>query len=112
MAFGEFIDESVSISSACRKKFQEILHNLSDNVKLKSCGPDTVWQWDFWNAVFFSLSIVTTIGYGNMSCKTVEGRVATIFYALLGIPLMLFLLNTIGQVMFSSIEVLWKRARQ
>jgi hypothetical protein len=52
------------------------------------------------------------LGYGNLSCKTPQGRVATIIYGLFGIPLMLFLLNSIGQVMFSSVEVLWKQAKK
>lgn len=47
-----------------------------------------------------------------MSCRTLKGRIATILYGLFGIPLMLFLLNSIGRMMFSSVEVLWRRAKK
>ncbi|XP_046551834.1 potassium channel subfamily K member 16-like isoform X2 [Haliotis rubra] len=51
-------------------------------------------NWDFFSCLLFSLTIVTTIGYGNMSPVTPGGQAFCVFYALVGIPLCgAFILN-------------------
>ncbi|XP_067682343.1 potassium channel subfamily K member 16-like isoform X2 [Haliotis asinina] len=44
-------------------------------------------NWDFFSCLLFSLTIVTTIGYGNMSPVTPGGQAFCVLYALVGIPL-------------------------
>ncbi|RNA40693.1 T family of potassium channels 7-like [Brachionus plicatilis] len=52
-------------------------------------------QWDFFGSVFYCVTLVSTIGYGHISCKTKWGKIFTILYSSIGIPLMmLFLANT------------------
>lgn len=53
-------------------------------------------QWDFFGSVFYCLTLVSTIGYGHITCKTKMGKVFTIFYSSLGIPLMLLFLSNTG----------------
>ncbi|KAJ8716901.1 hypothetical protein PYW07_003528 [Mythimna separata] len=48
-------------------------------------------------------------GYGHIAPKTQTGKVVTIFYAILGIPLMLLCLSNIGDVMASSFRFLYWR---
>ncbi|XP_051919401.1 potassium channel subfamily K member 2 [Hippocampus zosterae] len=52
--------------------------------------------WDLSSAFFFAGTVITTIGFGNISPHTEGGRIFCIVYALLGIPLFGFLLAGIG----------------
>nr|XP_012141046.1 PREDICTED: uncharacterized protein LOC100877475 isoform X2 [Megachile rotundata] len=71
-------------------------------------GEDDI-QWTFAGALFYSIVVITTIGYGHIAPKTKNGKVVTIFYAILGIPLMLLCLSNIGDVMASSFRFLYWR---
>ncbi|XP_068135745.1 potassium channel subfamily K member 17 [Hyperolius riggenbachi] len=60
--------------------------------------------WDFSGSFFFSVTAITTIGYGNLSPTTTGGRIFCVFFALFGIPLNLVLLNRIGQKMLFLVQ--------
>uniref|UniRef100_A0A452HL60 Potassium channel domain-containing protein n=1 Tax=Gopherus agassizii TaxID=38772 RepID=A0A452HL60_9SAUR len=66
-------------------------------------------RWDLVGSFFFSISAITTIGYGNLSPNTVSAQVFCIFFALFGIPLNLILLNRIGQLMLSGAAAILTR---
>ncbi|XP_051514826.1 potassium channel subfamily K member 2 [Myxocyprinus asiaticus] len=53
-------------------------------------------RWDLSNAFFFCGTIITTIGFGNISPKTKGGQLFCIFYALVGIPMFGILLAGVG----------------
>ncbi|XP_026990855.2 potassium channel subfamily K member 2 isoform X1 [Tachysurus fulvidraco] len=53
-------------------------------------------KWDLSNAFFFCGTIITTIGFGNLSPKTEGGQLFCIFYALVGIPMFGILLAGVG----------------
>ncbi|XP_040021538.1 potassium channel subfamily K member 5 isoform X2 [Gasterosteus aculeatus] len=53
-------------------------------------------SWDWANSVIFAATIVTTIGYGNVSPKTQGGRMFCILYGLCGIPLCLVWISELG----------------
>uniref|UniRef100_A0A8C6LWA1 Potassium two pore domain channel subfamily K member 4 n=1 Tax=Nothobranchius furzeri TaxID=105023 RepID=A0A8C6LWA1_NOTFU len=53
-------------------------------------------KWDIASALFFSGTIITTIGYGNISPKSDGGKLFCIFYALVGIPMFGILLAGVG----------------
>ncbi|KAL7390537.1 hypothetical protein ABVT39_023015 [Epinephelus coioides] len=55
-----------------------------------------VSQWDLASAFFFSGTVITTIGFGNISPKTEGGQLFCIFYALVGIPMFGILLAGVG----------------
>ena len=53
-------------------------------------------SWDIASSIFFSTTIVTTIGYGNISPATVGGQTFTVFYAIIGIPLFVYVSGQLG----------------
>ncbi|CAH1262265.1 potassium channel subfamily K member 2-like [Branchiostoma lanceolatum] len=54
-------------------------------------------NWDFGNSVFFSSTVISTIGYGHISPSTYGGQAFLVPYALIGIPLCGLMLNGIGE---------------
>ncbi|KAM3825001.1 LOW QUALITY PROTEIN: potassium channel subfamily K member 4 [Vipera latastei] len=61
-------------------------------------------RWDMDSAFFFAGTVITTIGFGNISPKTRYGQLFCIFYALVGIPLFGMLLAGVGDQLGSSLR--------
>jgi hypothetical protein len=55
--------------------------------------------WNYPNALLYSATVITTIGYGNITPKSNAGKILTIFYAMIGIPLMFMCLTNTGDLL-------------
>ncbi|KAI8494877.1 hypothetical protein Bbelb_274820 [Branchiostoma belcheri] len=57
----------------------------------------TAYHMDYFDAWFFCITFITTIGYGFITPHTVGGKLFCIVYAFLGIPVTLIMLTAIGR---------------
>ncbi|XP_076461211.1 uncharacterized protein LOC143293826 isoform X2 [Babylonia areolata] len=64
-------------------------------------------KWTFFGSVLFCFTTYTTIGYGNIAPATKAGRIATMLYATLGIPLALIVLADLGRRFAIVFKFLW-----
>ncbi|KAI6241587.1 TWiK family of potassium channels protein 7 [Aphelenchoides fujianensis] len=62
-------------------------------------------SWTMTTAIFFTTTLLTTIGYGNQAPVTTHGRLICIVYALFGVPLILITVADIGK--FLSENIIW-----
>lgn len=56
---------------------------------------------------FCSFNIIVVIGYGNVFPRTYWGKITTILYAIIGMPLFLLYLSNIGDIMARSFKWLY-----
>ncbi|CAD6192751.1 unnamed protein product, partial [Caenorhabditis auriculariae] len=61
--------------------------------------------WSFSTSIFFAVTVVTTIGYGNPVPVTNLGRIVCIMFSLFGIPLTLVTIADLGK--FLSEHLVW-----
>ncbi|ROT66164.1 TWiK family of potassium channels protein 18 [Penaeus vannamei] len=64
--------------------------------------------WNFPASLMFCLSVFTMIGYGHMTPRTDWGKIATILYAVLGIPLYIVYFMNMGRVFAKSFKFLYR----
>ncbi|XP_052121330.1 uncharacterized protein LOC113205761 [Frankliniella occidentalis] len=67
-------------------------------------------QWSFSGALLYSVTVITTIGYGNLAPRTAEGKVVTMLYALVGVPLMLLCLSNLGSFLADTFQFAYSHA--
>uniref|UniRef100_A0A8C5J762 Potassium two pore domain channel subfamily K member 17 n=1 Tax=Junco hyemalis TaxID=40217 RepID=A0A8C5J762_JUNHY len=88
---------------ALQRLIKGIIQAYKSGITLQG-NTTSLGKWDYSGSFFFSISAITTIGYGNLSPSTAVGRIFSIVFALFGIPLNLVLLNEIGHLMLLGVQ--------
>jgi len=97
-------DEWRSMAREKLVEFEDQLHEAFSAGLTSYSGKRT---WGFWDGVAFSMTTVSTIGYGHIVPVTWFGRMGTITYSLFGIPLFLVLLADSGLLLTRIVKFYW-----
>jgi len=74
------------------------LEDMEANVKI----------WNYSGAFLYSITVITTIGFGHIVPVTPLGKIMSILYAVFGVPLFLLYLSNIGNIMARSFKWTYK----
>ncbi|XP_054257228.1 TWiK family of potassium channels protein 7-like [Macrosteles quadrilineatus] len=95
-------------------RFQEqLVQKLTEEMASRSYSHDPRQQkvdWNLAKAFLYSLTVLTTIGYGNITPRTTLGKAVTMGYAALGIPLMLIYLSSMGSLLSNCARHIFTRS--
>ncbi|EDW85586.1 uncharacterized protein Dwil_GK23078 [Drosophila willistoni] len=94
---------------AYRKRVNDVLLEYQKQIVDKQLNGSHVEQWSFSGAFLYSLTVITTIGYGNITPRSEWGKLVTILYAIIGMPLFLLYLSNIGDVLAKSFKWIYSK---
>ncbi|KAE9420140.1 hypothetical protein Angca_008899, partial [Angiostrongylus cantonensis] len=84
----------------------------------KSDDPDNNYKWTFGSALFFSMNVYTTTGYGSIAPESIAGKSCVIMYGFLFVPLTLVVLRDLGQwalvhitKIYAHLLIMFRKAR-
>ncbi|CAB3236073.1 unnamed protein product [Arctia plantaginis] len=92
--------------------YERVLEEASSSglaLEVENNFPPSEEKWSILQAVFFSSTVLTTIGYGNIVPETFWGRLFCIAYALIGIPLTLTVIADLGRVFATVVSIIGKQ---
>ncbi|XP_027020880.1 potassium channel subfamily K member 2b isoform X1 [Tachysurus fulvidraco] len=90
------IDHPCVNSTELEDLVKQVMTAIRAGVNPSGNSSNVTSLWDLSSSFFFAGTVITTIGFGNISPRTEGGRIFCIVYALLGIPLFGFLLAGVG----------------
>ncbi|XP_059154862.1 uncharacterized protein LOC131940243 [Physella acuta] len=106
------IDENFTLlvdNEVAQRKIRAVVRRMSVDVITVAEFKDDVFEWTFPSACLYSVTLITTIGYGNITPKTAEGRVISIIFAIVGIPLTLLYLTNMGSLLAIYFKYVYRR---
>ncbi|XP_073983226.1 open rectifier K[+] channel 1 isoform X2 [Rhodnius prolixus] len=79
-----------------------LVNNESHLEDTQMPGDSEPYVWTYYNSFFFALTTLSTIGYGNLTPSSTEGRWLVIVYSLIGIPFNGIVLAQLGDFFGST----------
>lgn len=83
----------------CLKEYRDAVMDIGGDYTNDECAT-AAWTWA--NAVLFSVTIISTIGYGHIAPVTWEGQIVCICYAVVGLPIFGVFLSLLGDLLADS----------
>ncbi|KRY19439.1 TWiK family of potassium channels protein 7 [Trichinella patagoniensis] len=68
--------------------------------------------WTIQSSVFFAITTMVTIGYGNVVPMTAEGRLLCIMFALFGCPLAIITIGNLGKFLSETVVFLYNKIQR
>ncbi|KRX75518.1 TWiK family of potassium channels protein 7 [Trichinella sp. T6] len=68
--------------------------------------------WTIQSSVFFAITTMVTIGYGNVVPMTAEGRLLCIIFALFGCPLAIITIGNLGKFLSETVVFLYNKIQR
>ena len=87
----------------------EVTVSQAMNAGVDIVSQDYTISWDYLQSIFFSTTILTTIGYGNIAPVTFPGRLFCIFFAIVGVPFTLSVIADVGQILATIVSKICKK---
>ncbi|KAM6923431.1 uncharacterized protein kcnk4a [Xenentodon cancila] len=81
------------------KLLKDVVSAVDAGLDVNNLPANLTTRWDMASAFFFCGTIITTIGFGNLSPRTWFGQLFCVCYALVGIPMFGILLAGVGDHM-------------
>ncbi|KAM6916444.1 potassium channel subfamily K member 18 [Xenentodon cancila] len=95
--YHQFLEDIVHIIQNNTNNMSNIVSSVENKMNdFKSIWFQSRERWTFFGSMFFCCTVFTTVGYGEIYPVTLSGKVACVFYAMLGIPLMLLVILDVG----------------
>merc|ERR1719263_655110 len=80
------------------KKQQEFHELLKEFFERNGNEMEDRKMWTFSGSVFFVITLVTTLGYGNYHPRTPQGQMFTVLFGIIGLPVMCYVLSHFGRL--------------
>ncbi|XP_064642148.1 potassium channel subfamily K member 18-like isoform X2 [Lineus longissimus] len=97
---GDNANLSASILEVIKGYEEKMLKTYSQGVT----NPNNT-KWSFKAALFFTATVVSTVGYGHITPVTKSGRIFCMFFAFFGIPIMLLSVTRCGQGLAKLVQL-------
>ncbi|CAH8445009.1 unnamed protein product [Schistosoma margrebowiei] len=68
---------------------------------------DIPTKWNLWGSIYYCFTLFTTIGYGNVFPSTAVGKLLTILYGMIAIPLCSLLISRISDVIIRLTKAIY-----
>ncbi|XP_033112240.1 potassium channel subfamily K member 1-like [Anneissia japonica] len=89
----DFLDENSCVNLVSLENLIEEIIIANDYGVSWKLNVTEFTNWDFWSALFFSTTLLTTIGYGHASPLSTEGKAFCVIYIIIGVPVTLLFLG-------------------
>ncbi|XP_075154891.1 potassium channel subfamily K member 1-like isoform X2 [Haematobia irritans] len=93
----QFLEKHTCLNDEDLEEFLKAVITANDRGISPLRNATNEMNWSFGQALFFSSTVITTIGYGHVTPLSQTGKIFCMIYAAIGIPLTLVLLSAMAE---------------